>query len=239
MVSNNDVPCLDESTVDITPFGIHSVDVLNRWEHALFGVSTGNSYFSRRRMAKALSWAAANFPAVDVIYADLHLDTMYEAFNYGSTEARRSAGKQIRGVRRRLLGALEDIGDRVLADRVRVQPLSAFAAETAYNEVRERARQALHIDGELRAARDGMARHFLSRKLAAGAAPTAAQIQAAVDYVDAELPFFVDSPRILDVPSSVHCYHTVAALGRLLFDDRQRALRPATNQGYAVVNCPD
>lgn len=238
MVSNNDVPCLDESTVDITPFGIHSVDVLNRREHALFGVSTGNSYFSRRRMAKALSWAAANFPAVDVIYADLHLDTMYETFGYGGAEARRSAGKQIRGVRRRLLGALEDIGDRV-SGRVRVHPLSAFAGEPAYNDVRERTREALHIDGELRAARDGMARHFLSRKLEAGASPTAAQVQAALDYVDAELPFFVDSPRILDVPSSVHCYHTVAALGRLLFDDRQSGLRPATNQGYAVVNCPD
>lgn len=238
MVSNNDVPRLDESTVDITPLGTHSIGVLQRREHALFGVSTGNSYFSRRRMARALSWASANFPSVDVIYADLHLDTMYESFGYGGADARRSAGKQIRGVRRRLLGALEDIGDRV-AGRVRVRPLSAFAAEPAYNEVRERAREALRADAELRAARDGMARHFLSRKLEEGASPTAAQVQAALDYVDAELPFFVDSPRILGVPSSVHCYHTVAALGRLLFGDRRRGLRPAANQGYAVVNCPD
>ncbi|MFE9571535.1 tRNA-dependent cyclodipeptide synthase [Streptomyces sp. NPDC006692] len=39
--------------------------------------------------------------------------------------------------------------------------------------------------------------------------------------------------------SSVHCYHTVLSLGRLLFGERRTGLRPADNQGYAVVAVHD
>lgn len=238
MVSTSDMPPLAESAVDITPFGANSQDLLERRDHVLFGVSAGNSYFSRSRLTKTLSWAAENFAAVDVVYADMHLASMCEALGYGCAEARRSAGKQIRGAKRRLHGALEDVGRA--AAKVRVRPLSAFSGEPAYSEVRERTREALRFDTELCAVRSGMAHDFLAKRLGPESPPTPAQLQASIDYVDAELPFMVDSPRILGVPSSVHCYHTVLALGRLLFgDDRQRGLRPAENQGYAVVECPD
>ncbi|MFS8204442.1 tRNA-dependent cyclodipeptide synthase [Streptomyces sp. CWNU-52B] len=218
------------------PFGEGSDLLLQRGDHALFGVSTGNSYFSRRRLTDALSWAAARFQAVDVVYADLYLDTMYEAFGYASADARRSAVKQLRGVRRRIQGALEDIGEAA-APRVRVRPLSDFMAEPAYQAVRARTQLAMRTDLELRTVRDEMAYQFLAKKLGPEAFPTTVQVLATRSYVDAELPFFVDSPSILGVASSVHCYHSVLALGRLLFSDRARGLRPAENQGYAVVAC--
>ncbi|MFI5754980.1 tRNA-dependent cyclodipeptide synthase [Streptomyces sp. NPDC051569] len=223
--------------VDAVPLGARSDVILQQGDHALFGVSTGNSYFSRRRLAHAISWAAAHFDVVDVIYADLYLDAMCEAFGYELADARRSAAKQLRGVRRRIQGALEDAGKP--ADRVRARPLSDFLEEPAYQEVRARALTALLTDTELRAVRDEMAYQFLAKRLDPGAFPTTRQVQVVQSYVDAELPFFVDSPSILGVASSVHCYHTVMALGRLLFSDRVVGLRPADNQGYAIVACQD
>ncbi|MFF1492604.1 tRNA-dependent cyclodipeptide synthase [Streptomyces sp. NPDC058304] len=225
------------AAVDVVPLGARSEDIVKRGDHALFGVSTGNGYFTRRRLAEVVSWAAAHFAVVDVIHADLYLDTMCEALGYGRADARRSAAKQLRGVRRRIQGALEDIGGT--AERVRARPLSAFVDEPAYREVRTRTREALRTDVELRGIRDAMAHQFLAKRLDAGAFPTVAQVQAALDYVDAELPFFVDSPSILGVPSSAHCYHAVLGMGRLLFSDRAAGLRPADNQGYAVVACHD
>ncbi len=162
---------------------------------------------------------------------------MYEAFGYELADARRSAAKQLRGVRRRIEGALEDVGQE--AQQVRARPLSAFVEEPAYQEVRARARTALRTDVKLRAVRDEMAYQYLSNRLGREAFATSAQVQAVHAYIDAELPFFVDSPGILGVASSVHCYHTVMALGRLLFSDRAVGLRPADNQGYAVVACQD
>lgn len=234
-MSQSELPFLPAPAVEATGYGPWSESVLQRGDHALFGVSTGNSYFSRRRLTDAISWALAHFDLVDVIHADLYLDTMCEAFGYPKQDARKSAAKQLRGVRSRIQGALEDIGKE--ADRVRARPLSDFIEDPAYQEVRARTRRATRTDMELRAVRDEMAYQFLSKRLESGAFPTTLQVRTAQDYVDAELPFFVDSPAILGVASSVHCYHSVLALGRLLFSDRAAGLRPAGNQGYAIVTC--
>ncbi|MET9291028.1 tRNA-dependent cyclodipeptide synthase [Streptomyces sp. NPDC003077] len=237
MVPPSGLPPLTEHGVDVLPFGTHSPGILQRGDHALFGVSTGNSYFSRRRLARAMAWAAERFGVVDLVHADVALEATLEAFGYERPAARKSATKQLRGVRRRIEGALEDIGPA--AGRVRVRPLSAFLDQPGYREVRERARAALRTDAELRSVRDGMAHQFLAKRLRPGASPAPAQVRAALDYVDAELPFFVDTPHILGVASSVHCYHTVLALGRLLFGERPAGLRPADTQGYAIVACRD
>ncbi|MFF2846563.1 tRNA-dependent cyclodipeptide synthase [Streptomyces sp. NPDC058001] len=239
-MSQSELPSLADLAdlaVNVEPYGVRSEVILKQGDHALFGVSTGNSYFSRQRLANAISWAAEHFEVVDVIYADLYLDAMSEAFGYQVADARRSATKHLRGVRRRIQGALEDVGKA--ADQVRARPLSDFLEEPAYQEVRTRALAALRTDTELRTVRDEMAYQFLAKKLDPGTFPTTKQVQVVLSYVDAELPFFVDSPRVLGVASSVHCYHTVLALGRLLFSDRAAGLGPADNQGYAIVTCQD
>ncbi|WP_194236360.1 tRNA-dependent cyclodipeptide synthase [Streptomyces acidicola] len=228
---------LTDQEVRVLPFGASSEGLLRRGDHALFGVSTGNSYFSRRHLADAMAWALEQFAVVDVVHADVALEAILEALGYEPQAARRSVAKQLRGVRRRIDGALEDIG--AAAERVRARPLSAFLDQPGYHEVRARTRTALRTDLELRSVRDAMAYQFLAKRLKPNGLPTPSQVQAALAYVDAELPFFVDTPRILGVASSVHCYHTVLALGRLLFDERRTGLRPAHNQGYAIVECRD
>ncbi|MEV5949390.1 tRNA-dependent cyclodipeptide synthase [Streptomyces sp. NPDC052002] len=228
---------LTDRGVSVLPFGACSEGLLQRGDHALFGVSTGNSYFSRRRLAGAMMWAVERFTVVDVVHADVALEAMLEAFGYERAAARRSTAKQLRGVRRRIGGALEDIG--AAAERVRASPLSAFLDQPGYREARARTRMALRTDLELRSVRDAMAYQFLATRLKPNDLPTPAQVQAAIAYVDAELPFFVDTPRIVGVASSVHCYHTVLSLGRLLFGERRTGLRPADNQGYAVVAVHD
>ncbi|MFG2652428.1 tRNA-dependent cyclodipeptide synthase [Streptomyces sp. NPDC048436] len=237
MVQSEPQEALTDLRVRVSPVGANSGGILQRGEHALLGVSTGNSYFSRRRLAKAMAWAVEHFAAVDVVYADVALQPILEAFGYEPAAARRSVAKQLRGVRRRIAGALEDIG--AAAARVQARPLSHFLDQPGYREVQTRTRMALRTDVELRSVRDAMAYQFLTQRLPPGTLPTPAKVEAALAYVDAELPFFVDTLRIVDVPSSVHCYHTVLPLGRLLFGERRTGLRPADNQGYAVVACDD
>jgi cyclo(L-tyrosyl-L-tyrosyl) synthase len=226
-----------ERGVDVRPFGAVSGGLIQQGHHALFGVSTGNSYFSCRRLTEAMTWAVERFAVVDVVYADVALEAMLEAFGYERPAARRSAAKQLRGVRRRIERALANVG--AAAGGVRVRPLSEFLDQPGYQAVQAQTRTALRRDLELRSVRDATAYRFLANRLKPGDLPTYSQVQAAFAYVDAELPFFVDTPRILDVPSSVHCYHSVLPLGRLLFGERQKGLRPADNQGYAIVACRD
>ncbi|MFJ8311904.1 MULTISPECIES: tRNA-dependent cyclodipeptide synthase [unclassified Streptomyces] len=236
-MAHSEPQTLTDPGVRVLPFGASSERLLQRGDHALFGVSTGNSYFSRRHLAGVMAWAVERFAAVDVVHADVALESMLEAFGYEPLAARRSIAKQLRGVRRRIDGALEDIG--AAAQRVRARPLSDFLDQSGYREVQARTRAALRTDVQLRSVRDAMAYQFLTKRLKPNDLPTPAQVQAALAYVDAELPFFVDTPRILGVASSVHCYHTVLALGRLLFGERPMGLRPAGNQGYVLVACRD
>lgn len=223
--------------VSVLPFGASSERLVRQGDHALFGVSTGNSYFSCRRLAEAFAWAVERFAVVDVVHADVALQAMLEAFGYEPSAARRSATKQLRGVQRRIRSALADVG--APAERVRARPLSDFLDQSGYREVRARAHAALRSDLELRSVRDATAYRFLAKRLQPDGLPAPAQVQAALAYVNAELPFFLDTPRILGVASSVHCYHSVLPLGRLLFGGRQKGLRPADNQGYAIVACRD
>ncbi len=236
-MAHSEQQVLTDLRVKASAFGGGSEKILERGDHALFGVSTGNSYFSRRRLADALAWAVERFAVVDVVHADVALQAMLEAFGYERLAARKSVTKQLRGVRRRIEGALEDIG--VTTDRVRTRPLSAFLDQPGYQEVLARTRTALRTDMQLRSVRDAMAYDFLAKRLMPDALPASAQVQAALAYVDAELPFFVDTPLILGAASSVHCYHTVLPLGDLLFSERRTGLRPAENQGYAVVTVQD
>ncbi|MFD6432594.1 tRNA-dependent cyclodipeptide synthase [Streptomyces venezuelae] len=226
-----------DDRVTFSTLGPNSETAIRDGNHALFGVSAGNSYFSRRRLTDVLTWATARFAAVDIVYADVALEAMLEAFGYERPAARKSVAKQLSGTRRRIRGACEDIG--AAAEKVRARPLSGFLGEPGYEEVRTRTQTALRTDVGLRAAQDTTAYQFLSARLGPAEMPAPAQVGAALAYVEAELPFVIDTPRILGVASSVHCYHSILPLGRLLFGDRPRGLKPADNQGYAIVECRD
>lgn len=79
-----------------------------------------------------------------------------------------------------------------------------------------------------------MARSFLTARLGEGLPPTEEQLAAGLRYIAAELPFFLDTPALLQVPSSVSCYHVQLPLTPVLFG-RDAGLRAAARQGYAVV----
>lgn len=64
--------------------------------------------------------------------------------------------------------------------------------------------------------------------------PTAEAVEQGMRCLLAELPFFIDSPEIFDVPSSLCFYHRPLPLADLVFSGRT-ALRPAPRQPYALV----
>ncbi|MFJ9011657.1 tRNA-dependent cyclodipeptide synthase [Streptomyces canus] len=72
-------------------------------------------------------------------------------------------------------------------------------------------------------------------RLLDGQAPTPEQLRLAVRYFLAEMPLFLDTPRIANVTSSVFCYHQVPNFLDELFH-RRLTLRPADGQGYVRLS---
>lgn len=212
------------------PYSERCRQVWERGDHLLIGVSPGNSYFSHQRITQLLQWGAEFFRSVDIVYADLHVDSQFAAFGYTPEHALRRATKEVKTTHRRIQRGVDEAG----IPGVRVRALSDFLPDPAYQRLHRAVLDALDTDRAFRDATEGMARGFLGSRLPEGRSPSPAQLAAGVEYIAAELPFFLDTPSLVQVPTSISSYHVQLPLTPVLFG-RSEGLRAVPEQGYAVI----
>lgn len=206
--------------------------VLERGEHALVGVSAGNSYFGQERLTGLLEWAGRTFSAVDVVYVDTHIDTMLVADGRPPEYAARSARSTVKDVRRRIRRAVERADPAGL--RIRVRALSELLHTPEYREVRRRTDRAMREDPGFAATCEEMVRQVVEHRTGRGAAVTPAHLEAGMGYVQAEAPLFVDAPTVFNVPSSMVCYHTDTPISTYLVQP-DSTFRVAPGHGHMIV----
>ncbi|GAA5015902.1 tRNA-dependent cyclodipeptide synthase [Kitasatospora paranensis] len=228
-VSTGTNPSPTAAEFHAAPFSERCRQIFGRGDHLLIGVSPGNSYFSAGRIAELVHWGRSRFSAVDVVHADLHVEAQFAAAGYPPDAAARRAAKEVKATRRRVERGVADAGRTAVG----VHALSDFTDTAAYRRLHRGVLDALGTDRPLRTATERMAGGFLHSRLD-GAAPAADQLAAGVAYIAAELPFFLDTPALLGVASSVACYHVELPLTGVLFG-RAEGLRAAAGQAYAVV----
>ncbi|WP_026123049.1 tRNA-dependent cyclodipeptide synthase [Nocardiopsis halotolerans] len=219
---------------EVQPFTEACRRLLVRGEHALVGVSAGNSYFSQQRIAQLLCWAQRRFAAVDLLYVDLHLDTMYRASGGGGGHASARASRAVRDVRRRIRRAVESVATGTVtgAGTVRVRALSQCVDLPGYQAVRQRIDREIAIDSGIRRACEEHVRCLLG----AQPDPDGARLRAGLAYLGAELPFLLSTPEVLGVSSSVSCYHTLLPVLSRLWEVTSCA---HPGQGHVVVRPPE
>lgn len=201
-------------------------------DHAVIGVSPGNSYFSARRIRDLARWGLAHFDRVDIVYTDVYVAEMFSAMGYSEIDARRKADKNLRGVRAKIVAAVDDAdpaGQRLFA-----RAMSDFRSNDAYRALHADLLRRSAEDEEFRAVCAELVARFLSSKAQDGVAPTPRQHEVCLDYIRAEVPLFLDTPAILGVPSSLNCYHQLLPMAELLYA-RGSGLRASRNQGHAIV----
>ncbi|ETW23591.1 hypothetical protein MGAST_13400 [Mycobacterium gastri 'Wayne'] len=201
-------------------------------DHAVIGVSPGNSYFSRQRIRDLALWGLANFDRVDFVYTDVHVAESFEALGDSPIEARRKAVKNIRGVRAKITATVNELDPT--GRRLSARPMSEFQSNKAYRQLHADMVALMDADEEFRVVCQDLVRRFLSTKVAPRQEPTAAQERVCMDYICAEAPLFLDTPAILGVPSSLNCYHQSLPLAEMLYA-RGSGLRASRNQGHAIV----
>ena len=218
-------PDVSEEVFEVVPFTPACESLLGLGEHALIGISAGNGYFSQHRISQILEWTGRRFAAVDLLYADLHIDTMHRAEGAGEAQAARRARRSLRDVRRRIRRAMEAV--RVPA-RVRCLALSEMVDTPGYRSVREGIERALAEDPTVRRACE----EHIRRVVGPAPDPEGARFRAGMAYLCAELPFLLDTPQILAVNTSVCCYHALLPVLGELHGNVSR-LRPG--QGHLVL----
>lgn len=215
-----------EHGFEVIPFTLSCSDVLARGEHALIGVSAGNSYFTQERIARLLGWAGQRFSRVDVLHADLHLDTMHRAEGADEEQAARRAKRSLRDVRRRIRRAVESLG--TVPAHLRSLALSETVGLPGYRAARQRLQQEFETNPRVRSACE----EHVGRLLGGRSRPDDARFRAGLAYLHAELPFLLATPEVLAVPSSVCCYHDLLPVVEELYDEAS-CFHPG--QAHAVV----
>ncbi|GHF23847.1 hypothetical protein GCM10010359_27550 [Streptomyces morookaense] len=203
-----------------------------RGEHALIGISAGNSYFNQDRLTALLSWAGDAFEQIDVVYVDTHIDSMLVADGRTPESAAKSVRTTLKDVRRRIRRSLERLGPD--AARFRVRALSELMDLPVYRAVTERTDRAIDEDAEFAPICEAMVQQIVEHRPGAGGTVTAAHMQAGLDYLKAEAPLFVDSPAIFGVSSSVVLYHMRTPISEHLAGHTE-GFAAAPGQGFVVV----
>ncbi|MEU9609311.1 tRNA-dependent cyclodipeptide synthase [Streptomyces sp. NPDC048057] len=221
-------------------------------DHLLIGVSPGNGYFSIPTLTRMFRWACASFERVDVIVPDRSLASNYRAQGYAEQAARKKARTEVSCVRRRIRRAWER--SEVPEELQRTHLLSDLAQCDAYRHLHARVQDALTTDERVRAicrnisaravpttsAGTGTAREpgaSAGRSEDGAAMPGASGSDAtalALEYLIDELPFFMNTPSILGVPSSLVSYHAPVGFADLLYTEAG-PLHAAANQGFILL----
>ncbi|AEW96626.1 MULTISPECIES: tRNA-dependent cyclodipeptide synthase [Streptomycetaceae] len=205
------------------------------WEegaHLTIPVGPWSPGASADRIAALTCWSARHFGQVDVVRTDLGVEGVLAAFGHDPWDARRRAAALDRAVRATIAQGVREAG--AAGRRVRVRALSDFADHHMYRVLCHRVEAALTAEDELRQACDHTVQQFLASRLQDSGPATEDQLRAGRAYLTAELPFLVDTPGLLGVPSSVFCHPVATPLAEVLFG-RGSGLRAARDQGYAVV----
>ncbi|MEU0042852.1 tRNA-dependent cyclodipeptide synthase [Streptomyces werraensis] len=201
--------------------------------HACVGISPFNSYFSAERIDALARWALDTFERVHFFVPDTAAAYTLEALGYAPDRAEWKARRQGQYVRNKITRALARAG--IEAAGAHVLDGQALSVNAAYGELLELVQRCYGSDADFLRACLGASGWTLQRRVPAGEALTREQLCSAVRYFLAELPLFLDTPRIAGVPASLFCYHQVPGFLDDLFHHRLR-LRPAEGQGFACLS---
>ncbi|WP_223124799.1 tRNA-dependent cyclodipeptide synthase [Streptomyces sp. TRM68367] len=216
----------------VTPLSGRCAEVVERAEHACFGISPFNSYFSTARIRELAAWGLERFERVDFFVPDAPSAYTFEALGYAPEKAAWKARRQGQYTRNKIVTALDSLG-RADAGK-RVLGWAELESNTAFGRLHEGGLRRYAEDADFREACREATGWVLAGKLPAGQAPDEKQVEHAVRYFLAELPLFIDTPSIVGAGTSVFCYHQPPAVLRRLYGG-ELTWRPAAGQGFAVV----
>ncbi|MER5918498.1 tRNA-dependent cyclodipeptide synthase, partial [Streptomyces sp. NPDC001982] len=93
-----------------TPLSGRCADAVARAEHACFGISPFNSYFSTARVRELAAWGLARFERVDFFVPDAPSAFTLEALGYTPEKAAWKARRQGQYIRNKIVTALKSLG---------------------------------------------------------------------------------------------------------------------------------
>ncbi len=203
-------------------------------KHVCFGISPFNSYFSEARIAQLAQWGNEEFDGMHFFIPDIPSIYTLEAMGYDSAKAEWKARRQNQYLYNKTVKALTQIGIPSSQVQGMILNWSVLSSIPRFNVVCLEVQKLFEEDREFRESCIEATSWVLEGKLPSRSTITEVQARHAVKYLLSEIPVFLDTPAILEVETSVFCYHQCVPFIRKLMEGQFRR-KPNIGQGFVVI----
>ncbi|SCZ60433.1 MULTISPECIES: tRNA-dependent cyclodipeptide synthase [Photorhabdus] len=211
--------------------------IIQKGDHALIGISPFNSRFSKDYVMDLIQWSSHYFRQVDILLpCEREASRLLVA---SGTENAKAIKKTQREIRRHLCHLDYVISIAMLKSKpIRVIQFSDFAlnhdyqslktqVENAFNESESFKKICLDMSSQaIKGRLKGTGQYFGSIDLQL--------VYKALPYIFSEIPFYLDTPRLLGVKYSTLLYHRPWPIGKGLFNCRY-PIQVGDKQSYGIV----
>jgi len=214
-----------------TPVSLRCREILDKREHVLIGISPFNSYFSEENIKELINWTNANFKDFHLLIPDTLPYFNFLAIGYSHDKAISKTKRQVKYLLNKINRAFLSLSlDNIKNNKIIM--VSNFAKNSTYCEIYNACLARYTNDADFKR-KCQEASGYVLRGYTSDVSSHLLDI--AAKYLLGELPFYLDSPRILSVDSSLLAYHEGIDFFVNLYKNNNSGF-VAGNQGHLILN---
>ena len=201
---------------DIYPLNQNSNRIYELRQHALIGVSPFNSYFGESNLIKLINWGLMTFEKI-VVFIPNHLSIFtLLALGYTEKETAYKVRRQDSYLHNKVIRAFKALGFEEPKAKEMILTFSQISSNENYKKIY---RKCLEQFDQCESFRNGCVQtsSWILENNSKIKNQEKLNFDIAVKYFLNELPFFLDTPSILNVPSSLFIYHEIPKYLELLY----------------------
>ncbi|WP_232832412.1 tRNA-dependent cyclodipeptide synthase [Photorhabdus sp. CRCIA-P01] len=230
---------LHENSVSFTVQGETSRcdQIIQRGDHALVGISPFNSRFSKDYVVDLIQWSNHYFRQVDILLpCEREASRLLVASGIDDAKAIKKTHREIRRHLRNLDYVISIATSK--SKPIRVIQFSDFALNHDYQSLKTQIENAFNESESFKKICLDMSFQAIKGRLK-GTGQYFGQIDLqlvykALPYIFAEIPFYLDTPRLLGVKYSTLLYHRPWPIGKGLFNGSY-PIQVGDKQSYGIV----
>lgn len=195
--------------------------------HALLGISPFNSYFSEKNISLWLQWALKNFASFHIFVPDTLPIYTFLALGYSESKAIQKAKRQACYLKNKIYRALSK--NHIVMEQLLID-MSVLEKNNQYLHIKEKCNELYLTNIQFKDQCDLSTGWVINGQKIKD--ETRANKNIAVEYILAEMPLFIDTPAILNTPSSLFVYHQTPQIINYLHANHIKNKFISENQGF-------
>lgn len=215
-----------------TPVSSRCEEILHKREHVLVGVSPLNSYYSEANILTLLKWAKDNFSSFHILTADTLFKKNFLALGYTELKSLQKTRSHWNLLKNKILRCLSSLGYSQEESLEKIIAMNGKLPNSpAYSDIKDRFLEKFNTDKSFKELCLESSKEVLksySKNV------DSASLEIAANYLLEEIPFYIDTPAMLNVPSSLMVYHRAIPFFTSLYKERKNNFI-SFNQGHLIA----